>query len=133
MVIIKGVYSQGCLRILKSGTRARSSTQLYIYILTPTYAYSRRLLRTNHTANLNDEIVPHTQSNYCYMFSRSSIVVFINNQYCVVGYRTPKVVVNHEKDCRLNQKATPSAIIRLCFVHDQTTAVWAFWCCGVCG
>ena len=45
-----------------------------------------------------------------------------------MGYRTP-IVVNHEKGCRLSQKAT-RWVMRLCFVYDQTTAVWAFWCCG---
>jgi len=53
------------------------------------------------------------------------LFVCINTRFCVVGCRTP--IVNQEEGCRLSQKATLWAM-RLCSVHDQTTAVWAFWC-----
>ena len=39
------------------------------------------------------------------------------------------IVANHEKGCWLSQNVTRWAI-RLCFVHDQTSDVWAFWYCG---
>ena len=47
--------------------------------------------------------------------------------YCGVSYYATNILVlNHETGCRLSQKATRWAM-RLCFAHDQTTTVWAFW------
>lgn len=87
--------------IFKSSTRASSSTkQTHTHIHTPKHAHSRRQLHANYAADVNDAIVPCTQSNYFFMFCH-------NTQNCnYVGYRTPIIMVNHEQvDYCLNQRA----------------------------
>lgn len=91
-------YSARERKTFNTHSEHRQTANIQTHIHTPTDTHSRRLLRTNHTTDVGDEIVPRIRLNNCCMVLLILCVrmpVYYMYGWCVrlypIGISCPKI------------------------------------------